>query len=148
MEHTLPPGKYFIGNPAFVLDDRTECEIMSLAHGYMRDEVVIYRDLSLWAYLIKSDLEIFTDQNGVEYESRPKGSTFGSKILGAIPIDLVENPAGEEHGTILDAPDGLKVSFYGGVFTFGDISISTQPPPTGPFDGGYDLNPDDDQIPG
>jgi hypothetical protein len=142
MEHTLPPGKYFIGDPSFVVDKKAWGDIVSNAATFTNSPAsVINSDQVLWVHQVHSDQTSFTDQNGVEY-------LVSAKILGAIPIEMVDNPAGEEHGTILDAPDGLKVSFHNGVFTFGDIVISTEPPPTGPFDGGYDLNPDDDQIPG
>lgn len=140
MEHTLPPGKYFIGDPSFVMDDSSLKELTAATNTFARDEVISFRDLAVWVHVVNSSQTVFTDQNEVEYQLKA--------AFGAIPIELVENPAGEEIGTILDAADGLKVSFYNGVFSFNDIVISTEPPPTGEFDGGYDLNPDDDQIPG
>jgi hypothetical protein len=135
---TLPPGKYFIGDPSFVLDNdwKRILQISSDARSGVRVEL---DDSMMWAAPIENTKrKIFTDQNDVEYQSI--GFYFG-----AVPIEMVENPEGEEHGAIVEAPNGIQVGCVDGVFRFNDIVIDTNEPGADPGNG-HELSTDDDQF--
>ncbi len=137
--HTLPPGKYFVGDPSFVLDESWNTALQ-LSSDFTSDMPIALNGKIMWAAPVDSDetADAFDDQHGTEY---PVKEFF----LGAVPIDLVENPEGEEHGTVVDAVNGMTVSHQDGVFRFNNIVIDTNQA-LDEFDGGYDLDPDDDKF--
>lgn len=136
--HLLPPGKYFIGDPSFVLDESWQ-DVLDRSREFSTDMPVSLNDRLIWAAVIDNDAQgYFTDQNDVEYPVQ-------EFYFGAIPIELVENPEGEEHGTVIDAPCGVLVSCTDGVFRFNDIVINTNEAQADPG-GGYDLDPSDDHF--
>ena len=137
--HLLPPGKYFVGDPGFVFDDESWEAVLRLTDFFKRDEPSVFNGFPLWGMTFSvHDKTSFFDQNDIEYP-------VNDSVLAAISIDLIENPEGEEHGTIVDAPNGLSVSFSDGVFKFNEIVIDTIQRDT-LIDGGYDLDPADDQF--
>jgi hypothetical protein len=133
----LPPGKYYIGDPCYVFQDATwdrllETALEDLQHG----EITEFDGRQLWGHATMHGDGVFEDQNGVEY-----GVDTGT--LGAVPIELIDDPAGEENGTIVDAPNGLSVEHDNGTFWFGNIVIKTNADLDKDFDddevdGGYD----------
>ena len=138
--YTLPPGKYFIGDPSLVFGHRSWDEVMTAGKDFKNSAPFDFGGFSLWvAYTTNGDGE-YEDQNGNKYP-------VDAAVLGAVPIELVEDPEHESFGAILNAPRGLEVSSEDGVFRFNEIVIDTDPiTHFGSLDGGYDLDPDDDEI--
>lgn len=139
----LPPGKYYVGDPQRVFSVESWNGILRATNYFRRDQPTMIRGRQLWGMHTATDRRLFTDQNGVEYLT-----VVG--ILGAVPIELIENPEGEEHGTVIDAPNGMVVSYDEGVFRFDDIIIDANEPDTtfGELHdpNGYGLDPDDDKF--
>lgn len=113
--------------------------VLKITDFFKNEEPVMLMGNTLWGLRALSDRKVFTDQNGIEYAT-------DDGVLGAVAIELIENPEGEEHGTIVDAPRGLEVQYLNGVFHFDDIVINTNELESGSIDGGYDLDPDDDSF--
>lgn len=132
MNLTLPAGTYFIGDPRLVLD-RSWPSVLAQADGFRVPTVVEHAGQPLFGAVPASSRHVFTDQNGMEY--------LVNYALGAVPLDLVEDPHGEELGTVVEAPTGLHVAYVAGVFTFGSITISTRPPTHQDRPGDLDLGP-------
>lgn len=114
---TLPPGKYFIGDPCYVFDNPS-WDLLQELDGFLDGEIVTLQDRQLWAHSTAHGDGTYPDQNGSEY-------SVDSGMLGAVPIELIEDPSGEEHGTMVDAPNGLIVEYDNGTFWFGAIVIKT-----------------------
>lgn len=128
----LPPGKYFIGDPFFVLN-KHDLEILLLHNtGIEPSELFIMNDELIWSVHVDcDDGSVLLDQNENEYQ-------IETSAVAAIPINLVDNPEGEEHGTVLDAPDGLEVVYSGETIAFNSIVIILHEPEIS--DAGYELD--------
>jgi hypothetical protein len=142
--HRLPPGKYYVGDPQRVFSSESWNTILRATDYFRRDLPTLIRGRTIWGLNTATDRRVFTDQNGVEYQT-----IVG--VLGAVPIELIENPEGEEHGTVIDAPAGMLVGYDEGVFRFDDIIIDVNEPDTtfgelGGDPSGYTLDPDDDKF--
>ena len=113
---------------------------MAAGGDFLSIEPFVYGGFSMWvAYTANGDGE-YEDQNGNKYP-------VDAAVLGAVPIELVENPEHESFGAILDAPRGLEICLEDGVFRFNQIVIDTDADTHfGSLDGGYDLDPEDDDI--
>lgn len=139
----LPPGKYYVGDPQRVFSNDSWNTVLRATDFFRKDVSTQIRGRQIWGLNTATDRRLFTDQNGVEYLT-----IVG--ILGAVPIELIENPEGEDHGTMIDAPSGLTVGYNEGVFRFGDIIIDVNEPDTtfGELDPGtgYNLDSDDDKF--
>lgn len=139
ISNVLPPGKYFIGDPSFVLDN-TLVDVLAMTNFFAEPTSVMVNGLTLWGGHTQHGNRTYTDQNGVEYH-------VITGILAAVPLALIEDPEGEDHGTIIDAPSGLTIEFNDGVFLFDTISINTIDPLTTNFSEGYDIDPEDGVSP-
>lgn len=137
--HLLPPGKYFIGDPGHVFDDQSWEELVRKSQFFKLDEPITIRGHQVWGGTVAAAKQIFTDQNGIEYR-------VDDNVLAAVPIELIEDPSGEDRGTVVEAPSGLHVKLEDGVFRFDDIVIDTNGPRDHNIDGGYDLDPADDHF--
>jgi hypothetical protein len=135
MKHTLPPGTYFIGDPGNVLEQSWDSILVS-TNFFSEPDPIQIQGRSIWGHRTLNGNGRFTDQNGIEYK-------VADQVLGAVNIELIENPEGETLGTVLIAPNGLDVEFLNGVFTFNSIVIDSNDPAEtdfGDIDGGYDLD--------
>ena len=136
----LPPGKYYVGDPCYVFQDETWGRLIAEAQEPMlHGDIVEFDNRQLWAHSTMYGDGIYEDQNGVEYG-------VDSGIIGIIPIELIDDPAGEENGLIIDFPKGVTVDHDNGTFWIGAVVIKTNSEIDEPFeddlDGGYsgDLN--------
>jgi hypothetical protein len=115
----LPPGTYFIGDPCYVFDnDRDTWDRLLTVQGFGDGKVVEFEGHQLWAASTKYGDGTYRDQNGAEYG-------VDSGMLGAVPIELIESPVGEEDGRMIEAPNGLTVSEENGTFYLGNTVIET-----------------------
>ena len=113
MSTFLPPGKYFIGDPCYVFDkkwsggavDRGICDVI-LDGGEQ-----VFEGREFYAHFTAYGDGVYPGSNGFAY-----GVDAG--LLGAIPVELIEEQPGPEDGTIIDAPKGLDCDEVNGVFTF------------------------------
>lgn len=139
--NTLPPGKYYIGDPCYVIDDKEWDDVLDATAYFENAGVSTFQGHQLWGHSTAYGDGTYLDQNGNEYG-------VDSGCIGAVPIGLIENPGGEDHGTmVIDAPEGLRVSYENGKFWFNSICIDTDPSDDEEdFDGGYDLDPEDDEL--
>jgi hypothetical protein len=132
----LPPGKYYIGDPCYVFNDDTWQRLLDGAP--FEGAIVEFDGRQLWGQSTAHGDGVYLDQDGNEFG-------VDSGVLAAIPIELVDNPAGEEEGVIIDAPNGLVVEHDAGTFWLGEHCITTDDVqdsfPTDALDdldGGYD----------
>lgn len=131
----LPAGKYYIGDPCYVFDESWDRLLEST--NYLQNKgPVDFDGYTLFAYSTAYGDGTYTDQHGNEYP-------VDAGLLGAIPIELIEVPSGEEDGTILDAPNGLEVYHDNGTFYFGDIIIKTDETDPDDFGDPYGEGEDD-----
>ena len=124
----LPPGKYYIGDPIAVFTPETYSAVLECTSSFLLPCPVVEfsnTNLGVTAQLFGRPTDSgdgeFTDQNGVVYG-------VNSGALAAIPIELIDNPEGVEHGTVLEIGEpGLVVYFDSdsSTFHFGDITIMT-----------------------
>jgi hypothetical protein len=119
MTQRLPAGKYYIGDPCYVFNDETWDTLIekhwdSMRHG----EIFELNGQQLWMHSTKFGDGVYDDQNGTEY-----GVDAG--LLGIVPIALIEDPAGEENGTVLEFQRSVVVSYDNGTFYIGNITIKT-----------------------
>lgn len=115
---TLPPGKYYIGDPYWIFNDQTLQALLVAAKHFQEGDIVEFNGFELWAAKTAWGSGTFEDQNGAEY-------AVDSSYLGAVPLELVEVPEGLEHGTSMEFSIGLNVKEHKGTFWFGIIVIKT-----------------------
>jgi len=141
--YTLPPGKYYIGDPCYVLDDDAWDRVLELSSCFEDGKPVPFDDHMIWAHHTMYGDGAYYDQNGNEFG-------VDSGCLGAVPLSAISDPAGEDSGALVDAPNGLVVEYdeQTGTFVFGSIIIKTgdEDIEDGDFDGGYDGDPDKDHF--
>jgi hypothetical protein len=114
----LPPGKYYIGDPLYVLDE-SWATITELTEHFENKEPLEFQGYTLWGHSTAFGEGTYTDQNSSEY-------SVESGVLAAIPIDLIEVPDGESEGTIIECNNGLKIEHVNGTFWFDNICIKTR----------------------
>jgi hypothetical protein len=120
MDDTLPPGKYYIGDPCYVFGGDWSPGICDV----ILDGGDIYRGLRFFAAPTAYGDGSYTGSNGFEY-----GVDAG--LLGAIPLELVTDEAGLELGTVIEVKHGLAVICNEGTFMFaprgelGGVTIDT-----------------------
>jgi len=133
MTQRLPAGKYYIGDPCYVFSDET-WDILCDKHldSMSTGEIFEHNGQQLWSHGTAYGDGVYSDQNGTEY-----GVDAG--LLGIVPIALIEDPAGEELGTMLEFPRSVVVSYDNGTFYIGNITIKT---------GDDDLDFEDDDVDG
>jgi len=131
MVYELPPGKYLIGDPTYAFDENMNA-IMEMTDSFQREGPTKFKGRALWgAPTANGDGEFF-DQNGNAYP-------VDGGVLGAVPVELVEDLDALEEATVMDCPNGLSVSVESGVFYFNGICVNTNPEDFDTdFDGGYD----------
>ncbi len=136
MTQRLPAGKYFIGDPCYVFNDDTwdtlcEKHLDAMSTG----EIFEFNGHQVWSHSTAYGDGVYGDQNGAEY-----GVDAG--LLGIVPIALIEDPAGEELGTMIEFQRSVVVSYENGTFYIGHITIKTGNDDLdfedSDLDGGYD----------
>jgi hypothetical protein len=139
MVNYLPTGTYFIGDPSFVMHEFWKMLIKNV-NNFESTEVLEFNNSFIWGAHTRLGAGVYECLNNIEYQTK-------SGILAAIPIELIDNPEGTEHGAVTFAEHGMFVSEDQGVFHFGAICIDTNPEnPNTDFSTGYDLDPDNDMF--
>lgn len=135
----LPPGEYYIGDPCYVFSSKTWDELLDETDSFEEKDIHNFNGRDLWAHSTAWGDGTYCDQNGIEY-------AVDSGMLGIIPLALIDNPEGLEHGTVIKFQRDVVVEFENGVFWFGHIRIDTDNSIDQEIidDGGYDLDPDND----
>lgn len=111
MRIKLPTGVYYVGDPSFVLGTRT------LALLAPPPEIIDIEGYQVW--VCRPVAKTLEDQNGMEYEIK-------SGLLVVLPVDLIEDPAGEDRGTVLSVLEELEIVHDGGTIMIGSICIVDQ----------------------
>lgn len=138
--HKLPAGRYYIGDPCYVFTPDTWDRVLTAVNMFEEDDIQHLDDHELWAQSTAWGDGTYLDQNGAEY-------AVDSGTIGVIPLALVDNPEGLEHGTVMDFPKGVTVECEDGTFRIGNICIKTNDTDgDDDDDGGYDLDPEDDRF--
>jgi hypothetical protein len=134
MTQRLPAGKYYIGDPCYVFNDKTWDHLNEVHWDSMSTgEIFEHGGGQVWMHTTKFGDGVYDDQNGTEYG-------VDSGLIGIVPIALIEDPAGEENGTILEFARGVTVSYDNGTFYIGNITIKTN--------SDIDLDFDEDEVDG
>jgi hypothetical protein len=129
----LPAGRYYIGDPCYVLQASWD----RIKTAFDENEPVEFDGYTVWGANTAFGDGCYKCSRGSEY-------MVDSGILAAIPVQLIDNPNGEEHGTIIDEPNGLMVEYdLNGTFTFGSICIKTGDDGAG---NDYEEYDDDDHL--
>lgn len=138
--HTLPPGRYYIGDPSYPFQDETWDRILDELNLFSA-ELLTWQGRDFWAGSTKWGDGTYTDQNGVEY-------AVDTGQIGIIPLEIIDDPEGLEHGTVIELKNSVHVEYdpKEGTFWIGPICIRTDFSEEESFDGGYDLDPDDDEF--
>lgn len=127
--HKLPAGKYFIGDPCYVFTDADWDALLEALDSFESDDIQHHNGFELWAFGTAFGDGVYTDQNGIEYP-------VDSGLLGIVPLEMITNPEGQEHGTVIEFQKPVAVDHENGTFWFGQICIKTNDV------NGYDDNVD------
>lgn len=123
MSHILPAGRYYIGDPCYVLGTNDHAKWMSIldATNYFDGEVYELDGHKVWAHGTAYGDGCYSDNNNNSYP-------VDAGLIGVIPMELVEGIERVEKqglGAIhtFDAP--FECSYDDGTFLIGDIIIET-----------------------
>lgn len=136
MNATLPPGRYYIGDPCYVFDESWD-DVLT-ATDFFDKNVQTFRGVPVFGHSTAYGDGAYHGSNGREY-----GVDAG--LLGAIPEQLFDNQP-DDNGPVIDAPQGLRCSYSDGVFYFHVIGANTIEIDTDPDEGDeYDEDFDEDE---
>jgi hypothetical protein len=125
----LRAGKYWIGDPCYVLDEHISFnwdEFVTECHkddptGRKNEGVVDHQNITF---------AFFGTEYGDGYYSDNEGNGYGvdAGILGCIPVEKIENSLIENSffGTIHEFEEDFVCTFDDGTISFGDIIIETK----------------------
>lgn len=111
----LPAGKYYIGDPCYVIHHRAWVKVCDNTD----DKVINCLEHPFFMAGTAYGDGVYFDQNNREYD-------VDSGCLGAVPVALIQKPLGA-FMMIIDFPDGLVIGYDGKVFMFGSLTIDTDP---------------------
>jgi hypothetical protein len=116
MKFSLPAGTYYIGDPCYVFRDGNwskVCDNLGKSDG-------IFDCLSMLFFMAGTEYGdgCYYDQDGHMFD-------VDAGVLGAVPVELVEDKDGLRLGLVKDFPSGLKIEYDGHRFDFGGIIIET-----------------------
>ena len=122
MDNELPAGKYWIGDPCYVLGRGKHEDWIDVLNktNYFDGDVYTIRGSKLWGHGTAYGDGTYTDKEGREY-----GVDAG--ILSVIPWKLVEDKKKADtlgHVVTFDAP--FECRYDSGILHMGHISIDTE----------------------
>lgn len=118
----LAAGRYFIGDPCYVIRDKNWDEVCKFD-----EDGGIYRCLRLPFFMASTAFGdgTYYDQSGHEYG-------VDSGCLGAVPMEMVDEEGDLCLGRVVDFPAGLYIEYDGRSFDFGSLVV-------------IDTNPEEDE---
>jgi hypothetical protein len=122
--HFTGTTSYFVGDPCCVVAGELLSDKLTAIKQNLRpyqDAVVQLDEHFIWVVRLPDHDTAFQDQNGVGYST-------DSGLFAVLPMELIDEPAGEEFGTMLTGHDPLNVSYLDGNLLVGDISIVFREP--------------------
>lgn len=117
MNCTLPPGKYYIGDPCYVFEVSWDAVLSET--DYFTNERQTIKGVPVFGGPTAYGDGVYLGSDGFDY-------SVDAGLLAAIPVELIEDETGAAFGTVVDAPSGLECANHAGAFTFGPISIDTR----------------------
>lgn len=118
---TFPAGKYYIGDPCYVINPHSEWIRLLERTNYLGDGDFTYRKHKCHASGTAYGDGVYADNIGNHY-----GVDAG--LLSIIHIDAIKKPDLKEMkrlGAVIDFEDEFRVYSNNGVFHFGHIQIDT-----------------------
>ena len=125
---TFQPGRYYIGDPSYVINDEEDWEEISAQTGCFGNEPFSAYDENL--FLLKgkecwADTTLYGD--GTYFDNEGSEYWVDAGILGIIPSDAIEDSPDFRSGYgFVDFSEPFEVWNDDGVFHFGNMSISTK----------------------
>jgi len=109
MNETLSPGKYYLGDPTFVLHDKITVGIWGELYNYSNGKFYIYGEECVFHSTHKGD-DTFTDAKKRKY-------TVVSGVLSLISIHLIEDiQLCKNNGHIFEFTKKVKFIYDAGIF--------------------------------
>jgi hypothetical protein len=116
----LPAGKYWIGDPCYVIDDTLWDEFVKVSlHNHKSVPVTEFEGLEMFADGTSYGDDVYPGTNGFEYG-------VDSGMLSVVPVALCENAHAEDCGTFVEFKKPFEAYEENGVFHFGHIDIDTR----------------------
>lgn len=119
---TLPPGRYFVGDPCYVIPDAQWSDFCDIVFASPSYTIAVFRDQLMFAGGTAFGDGTYLDQNGHEY-----GVDAG--MLGIVPEALWDAIPMEEMqrlGNVVTFDNSFVASWDQGQFSFGNIFINTR----------------------
>lgn len=117
MSVTFKAGKYYVGDPCYVVRDHKVWVQLLDDTNYFQNENQTYKGRTIFAEGTAHGDGCFYDYEGREY-----GVDAG--LIGIIPFEIIEGVGCG--GQIIEFEKDFKVSADNGIFTFGDVVINTR----------------------
>jgi len=115
----LPAGKYWIGDPCYVIDDSLWDEFCKVSiQNHKSVDVTEFQGVPMFAAGTAFGDGWFLGSNGYGY-----GVDAG--MLAVVPIELCVKEEFEDLGTVHNFKQPFEAYVENGVFHFGDIDIDT-----------------------
>jgi hypothetical protein len=111
-------SSYFVGDPTNVMTGEAVTHLLRAAKASLveyQDGVIPVGGLNLWLVRLPEHDTAFEDQNGVGYST-------DSGLFAVVPMEMIDEPSGEEFGTMLQSRV-INISYMNGNLLVNDISI-------------------------
>lgn len=118
---SLPPGRYFIGDPCYVIrDDQRWSTLCRQLGDEGRGGLITIGNHQLVAFGTACGDGLYHDRDGHHY-------SVDAGMIGAVPKDAVDDWRNSEFGRWVDFPKRIRcVRSPGGVLHFGGVRIDTR----------------------
>lgn len=115
MSYKLPAGKYYIGDPCYVIRDADWDKVCGCLDDGIYDCLEFPFFMASTAYGDGGYMGSDGNEYGVD-----------SGCLGAVPLALIKKPL-DANMVVKEFPEGLEIEYDGTVFKFGNVEINTDP---------------------
>lgn len=132
----LSEGTYFIGDPQFAFTALSLKELLKNLDTGSENPVKEIQGHQLWLHRTDHGPGVFSDQDGMTYSSK-------TGLFCVVPMEVVENPECQDHGTVIQFDNSFAVKYDEGFFYVGHVVINTSlsaheaERQVFKFDGGY-----------
>ena len=117
----LPAGKYYIGDPCYVMRNRWDevCEKM-FEPGY-KDDFIEIDGHKMWVHSTSYGDGIYPSNKHIAF-------MVDAGLIGAVPLELCDDPDETEvsYAAIITVEKDLECEYRDGVFSIGEYVIDTR----------------------
>lgn len=117
MSHFFSAGKYYVGDPCYVVSNRNWIRLLNQT-DFFEKEVFQYKGEKCFA-----SGTLYGD--GSYYDNQGRVYSVDAGLIGIMPVESLDKNKSGKGGNIIEFDSEFEVYEGGGVFHFGNLEINT-----------------------